>query len=64
MSNRRRPTNQAVDTLSALAASPMPLPGGCPDCNAYQRVRQVSTGVFRVAVFHDDTCPYLARRTR
>lgn len=32
------------------------VPGGCPDCDAYQ-VMAEEDGVFLLAVHHDDTCP-------
>lgn len=34
------------------------LPGGCDDCNAYQEVDRMDNGIFRLAVHHDDTCPF------
>lgn len=36
------------------------IPGGCDDCNAYQKVRLESAGVWSVTVCHDDWCPFLA----
>lgn len=32
----------------------------CPDCNADVDSAEVGPGVYQVAVFHDDTCPWLA----
>lgn len=33
------------------------IPGGCPDCDAYQTVEPVTEGVTLLTVHHDDTCP-------
>ena len=35
------------------------IPGGCDDCNAYQKVVQLEDKLFKLTVFHDDTCPFL-----
>ena len=40
------------------------IPGGCMDCDAYQRVTDQGGGVFAVTVAHDDTCPTYRRMTR
>lgn len=54
MSNRRR-----LRTLDRLSGQR--IPGGCPDCLAYQTV-QVNGGIHRITVHHDDTCPWLLQR--
>ncbi len=36
-----------------------PIPGGCDRCDAYQRVAEESTGVYRLTVHHDAWCPVL-----
>ncbi len=33
------------------------MPGGCDDCHAYQTVTKQATGVYVLAVCHDDGCP-------
>lgn len=33
----------------------------CPDCGSQTRGEEVSPGVVHVRVFHDPTCPTLAR---
>ncbi|WP_276330441.1 hypothetical protein [Mycetocola reblochoni] len=33
----------------------------CPDCNADASIEQLSPGVTRFNIWHDDTCPTLAR---
>ena len=33
--------------------------GDCPDCDADTRLVEGPRGVFRLTVFHDDTCPTL-----
>lgn len=42
------------------------LPGGCPDCDAYQTFTQdpEAPGVIHLTVHHDDHCPALARKAR
>lgn len=35
--------------------------GGCEACNAYQEVIPIEAGVWSLAVFHDDDCPFLAK---
>lgn len=37
------------------------VPGGCPDCNAYQTVVERAPSVYVVTVHHDETCPTLRR---
>lgn len=60
MSNRPRLRPKPTDALATLRG--LSIPGGCPDCNAYQRARQ-SGGIWRITVYHDDACPYLNRTT-
>lgn len=62
MSNRRKPTNPTRAVLDALTGQQMP--GGCDDCDAYQTVTRQDTGVYVLAVHHDDTCPFYRRITR
>ncbi|MEU0219418.1 hypothetical protein ABZ281_31915 [Streptomyces sp. NPDC006265] len=33
------------------------IPGGCPDCNAEQHIRQDQPGIWAIGIHHDDTCP-------
>lgn len=33
------------------------IPGGCDDCDAYQTVEAVQSGVWVLTVHHDDSCP-------
>jgi hypothetical protein len=33
------------------------IPGGCPDCNAEQHLRQEEPGMWSIGIHHDDTCP-------
>lgn len=42
------------------------IPGGCPDCDAFQTVDTSQAPVFVLQVHHDDTCPTYRkiRRTR
>lgn len=37
-------------------------PGGCPDCDAYTVLQETAPGVIVAAIYHDDTCPWLARQ--
>lgn len=37
------------------------IPGGCPDCDAYQTVAPKAPGVWTVAAHHDDGCATYAR---
>lgn len=55
MSNRRRPTT--LDRLHEQVEGQR-LPGGCDDCDAYQTLDKHDSGVFMLAVHHDDTCPF------
>ena len=61
---QRGPT-QHKDERSVLdAMTGHRMPGGCADCPAYQTITQHTPGVYVLAVFHDDTCPELRRRSR
>jgi hypothetical protein len=33
------------------------IPGGCPDCDAYQTMAPLEAMVWRMRVHHDDECP-------
>lgn len=35
----------------------------CEDCNATQRLIEVSAGITILQILHDDTCPWLSERT-
>ncbi len=37
------------------------IPGGCAECNAVQKVRFVSAGVWVLDVLHEDHCPAMNR---
>jgi len=58
-SKDRRPIGSALDAMTGHR-----MPGGCDDCHAYQTIEQHAPGVYVLAVFHDDTCPELRRRSR
>ena len=45
------------------ALSDQPIPGGCDDCDAVQRLTTDGAGIYVLTVFHDDTCPWLNART-
>jgi hypothetical protein len=32
------------------------IPGGCPDCDAYQEMTK-QHGIYVMTIHHDDTCP-------
>ncbi|WP_347757320.1 hypothetical protein [Agrococcus sp. ProA11] len=36
--------------------------GGCDDCLAYQRLIRDGDGIYTLRIYHDDTCPVLARK--
>ncbi|MGM1029416.1 MAG: hypothetical protein ACQEWM_06015 [Actinomycetota bacterium] len=38
------------------------LSGGCDDCHAYQRLLRFGDGMYTLRIYHDDTCPTLARK--
>jgi hypothetical protein len=37
------------------------IPGGCEDCDAFQKPVQIAFGVWVLQIFHDDWCPTLKR---
>jgi hypothetical protein len=37
------------------------IPGGCDDCDAYQELTTDGSGVYMLAIRHDNTCPWLAQ---
>lgn len=61
MTHRPRKPNPVVDGLAQLDG--LQIDGGCDQCAAYQKLTTVAGGVFVLAVFHDDWCPfYIATR--
>jgi hypothetical protein len=40
------------------------IPGGCPDCNAYQTLRRVAPRIYSLTIHHDDTCPSFLAMTK
>lgn len=38
--------------------------GGCEDCDAFQTVEPISSGVWSIVVHHDDGCPTLLAMRR
>lgn len=44
-----------LDELGALEG--LQVPGGCPDCSAYQTVDASHAPIYRVNVHHDESCP-------
>lgn len=38
------------------------IPGGCPDCDAEQRIQQFAPNVWTLVIAHDDHCPVLRSR--
>lgn len=55
----KRKTPQPVSFLDALLDQHVP--GGCADCDAYTYTQLVD-GIYRMAVYHDPTCPYLTHK--
>lgn len=51
------------DPIAPIAASVGTgrIPGGCPDCDAYQTLDASAAPVYRLTVHHDDTCPTYLR---
>lgn len=53
---------------AAFGLGPLGLPigerikGGCDDCRAYQRLEPERDGIYMLRIYHDDTCPVLARK--
>lgn len=37
------------------------IPGGCDDCDAEQRLAEISPGIWSIAICHDDGCPAYRR---
>ncbi|HEY5304559.1 MAG TPA: hypothetical protein VIJ86_10940 [Acidimicrobiales bacterium] len=35
------------------------IPGGCDQCDAFQRTSEVIPGVWSVTIVHDDDCPFM-----
>lgn len=64
MSNRRklRPQTAGRSVLDNMTGRRVP--GGCPDCDAYQVITQEHPGVYVLTVHHDDTCPSYRTMTR
>lgn len=55
-----------IPALDALAGGR--LPGGCPDCDAWQTVERIDAEnghhFYRLTIAHDDGCPWLNGVTR
>ena len=51
----------ALDNVFAELAERR-IPGGCNDCDAYQRMTQAAAGLWVLGVFHDAGCPAHAAR--
>jgi hypothetical protein len=60
MGNSRSFRRRLVDMLSPLDGAR--IPGGCPDCDAYQTTQPVSAGVWMIHVHHDNRCPSFTQR--
>ncbi len=58
-SEDRHPIGSALDAMTGHR-----MPGGCDDCHAYQTIEQQTPGVYLLAVWHDNGCPELRRRSR
>ena len=56
----QRKTTAPVSFLAALLDQR--IPGGCPDCDAYQELTTDGSGIYVLTVRHDDTCPFLNAR--
>ena len=41
-----------------------PIPGGCDDCDAVQRLTTDGAGIYVLTVEHDASCPWLLGVTR
>ena len=41
-----------------------PIPGGCDDCDAVQRLTTDGGGIYVLTVFHDASCPWLRAHER
>jgi hypothetical protein len=55
-----------VDSLKGIYAQlrDKRIPGGCPDCGAYQTMRQERPNVYTLTIHHDDTCPTYRAMTK
>lgn len=60
---QRRALARAVRTSREIAAAMASAPG-CADCTAHVEPHEISPGVLRLAVMHDDTCPTYLAMTR
>jgi hypothetical protein len=58
MSNSRGFRRHLAMQLAALDGQH--IPGGCPDCHAYQTVTPITEGAWEVTVHHDSWCPTFA----
>jgi hypothetical protein len=38
------------------------VPGGCSDCDAFQRLVKSDEGVWNLTTYHDNSCPFLLAR--
>lgn len=57
----KRATPEHVSFLAGLLDHR--IPGGCDDCDAYQYMQLVD-GIYRIAVYHDNSCPFWQGVTR
>lgn len=55
------PGGPLADALTPLVGAR--IPGGCPDCDAYQTVHPDNDhpAIWHMTIHHDNTCPDLAR---
>jgi hypothetical protein len=51
----RRSSHQPLELLEGLDS--LRIPGGCPDCDAYQEFDTSQAPIYRLLVRHDETCP-------
>jgi hypothetical protein len=40
------------------------IPGGCDQCDAYQKVGPIKDGIWGITVYHDDWCPLIKKQKR
>jgi hypothetical protein len=59
---RQHPHDRARELFGPLDGAR--IRGGCEWCDAYQRVRPITAGVWNITVFHDDWCPFWRRIRR
>ena len=38
------------------------IPGGCPECDAEQRLEEVAPNIWSLVIGHDDDCPFWRAR--